>query len=132
MPDSDVAHVNFDGLNLRVTLEAPERRAVHREEFVVPRANLASVDFAPDIWELVQHDISVMGLGYPRIILWGTAWTRYGRDFCILQKPGPGLAIGLRDHAYNRVLVSLPETLAWPLFARLGDRSAESWWPGRL
>ncbi len=127
-----MAHVNFDGLNLRVTLEAPERRAVHREAFVVPRANLASVDFAPDIWELVQHDISVMGLGYPRIILWGTAWTRFGRDFCILQKPGPGLAIGLKDHAYSRVLLSLPEPLAWPLFARLREVSQQKGGPAAI
>ncbi len=120
-----MAHVNFDGLNLRVTLDAPERRAVHREEFVVPRGNISSVDHARNIWDLVQHNISVMGLGYPGIILWGTAWTKHGRDFCILQKPGPGLAIGLRDHAYNRVLVSLPDALAWPLYARLREITRE-------
>lgn len=120
-----MAHVNFDGLNLRITLAAPERRAVHMKEFVVPRANIASVRHAPDIWDHVQHRISVLGLGYPRIILWGTAWTRQARDFCILQKPGPGLVIGLRDHPYQRVLLSLPDSESWPLFARLREITSQ-------
>lgn len=125
-----MAYVNFDGLNLRVTLAPPERRAVHEAEFVVPRAHLASVAYAADIWEAVQHNISLMGLGYPRIILWGTAWTKHGRDFCILQRPGPGLVIGLREHPYDRILLSMSPKDAWPLFARLrevtGDDAARS------
>lgn len=116
-----MAFVNFDGLNLRVTLAPPERRAVHQSEFVVPRANLASVAFETDVWVAVQHNISLMGLGYPRMILWGTAWTKHGRDFCILQRPGPGLVIGLRGHPYDRVLLSLTADEAWPLFARLRE-----------
>lgn len=120
-----MAHVNFDGLNLRITLDRPERRAVHVREFVVPRAHIASVRHAPDIWDHVRHDIGVMGLGFPRIILWGTAWNRTGKDFCILHKPGPGLAIGLSDHPYDRVLLSLSDAQAWPLFARLREIIAE-------
>lgn len=121
-----MAHVNFDGLNLRITLAAPERRAVHVREFVVPRSGIASVEHAPDIWVHVRQDIiGVLGLGFPRIILWGTAWNREGRDFCILQRPGPGLAIGLRDHPCDRVLLSLPSSEAWPLFARLREVIAE-------
>ena len=116
-----MAHVNFDGLNLRVTLAPPERRAVHQAEFVVPRHNLASVAYEADVWDGVQHNISLMGLGYPRMILWGTAWTRHGRDFCILQQPGPGLLIGLRGHPYDRALLSLPANEAWPLYARLRE-----------
>jgi hypothetical protein len=116
-----MAHVNFDGLNLRITLDAPERRAVHVREFVVPRANLASVEHAPDVWDHVQHDIGLMGLGFPRIILWGTAYTRHMKDFCILHRPGPGLVIGLRDHAYARVLLSMPDAQSWPLFLRLRE-----------
>ena len=116
-----MAHVNFDGLNLRITLAVPERRAVHIKEFVVPRENLASVRNSADIWEHVQHDISLMGLGFPRIILWGTAWTRHRKDFCILHKPGPGLAIGLRDHPYDLVLLSMPTAQSWPLFMRLRE-----------
>ena len=121
-----MAHVNFDGLNLRITLAPPERRAVHVKEFVVPRANLESVAHAPDIWVHVRHDIGVMGLGFPRIILWGTAWNREGRDFCILHKPGPGLLIGLRGHTHDRVLLSLPDAEGWPLFARLREVTAGS------
>ena len=116
-----MAHVNFDGLNLRVTLAPPERRAVHEAEFVVPRRNLVEVRYEPDVWVAVQHNISLMGLGYPRMILWGTAWTRHGRDFCILQKPGPGLVVGLRGLPYDRVLLSLPDDQAWPLYARLRE-----------
>lgn len=116
-----MAFINFDGLNLRVTLARPERRAVHREEFVVPRANLATVSYRADIWDAVQHDISVLGLGYPRIILWGTAWTRHGRDFCILHRPGPGLVIGLHDHPYDRVLLSMSSADALRLFTRLHE-----------
>ena len=120
-----MAHVNFDGLNLRITLDRPERRAVHIQEFVVPRAHIASVQHAPDIWVHVQHDIGLMGLGFPRIILWGTAYTRHRRDFCILHKPGPGLLIGLRDHSHDCVLLSLPDSQSWPLYARLREVIAE-------
>jgi len=116
-----MAFVNFDGLNLRVTLDRPERRAVHESEFVVPRANLAWVSYQADVWSAVQHDMSVMGLGYPRMVLYGTAWTRQARDFCILQRPGPGLVIGLKSHPYDRVLLSLPTKDAWPLFVRLSE-----------
>jgi hypothetical protein len=116
-----MAHVNFDGLNLRITLAPPERRAVHMREFVVPRAHLAWVRHAPDIWTEVQHDIGLMGLGFPRILLWGTAWTRHRKDFCVLHGPGPGLVIGLREHPYDQVLLSLADAEAWPLFARLRE-----------
>jgi hypothetical protein len=116
-----MAHVNFDGLNLRITLAAPERRAVHLKEFVVPRANIATVQHAPDIWVHVRRDIGVMGLGYPRIILWGTAYNRTGKDFCVLHRDGSGLVIGLADHPYERVLLSMPDSEAWPLFARLRE-----------
>lgn len=120
-----MAHVNFDGLNLRITLAPPERRAVHMAEVVVPRANLHSVANATQIWDHVQHDISVMGLGYPRMLLWGTAWTRHGRDFCVLGGPGPGLVIGLTGHLYDRLLLSMPPAEAWPLFVRLREVIAE-------
>jgi hypothetical protein len=116
-----MAHVNFDGLNLRITLAPPERRAVHMREVVVPRAHLAWVRHAPDIWAEVQHDLGLMGLGYPGILLWGTAWTRHRRDFCILHGPGPGLVIGLQDDTYDQVLLSLRDAEAWPLVARLRE-----------
>jgi hypothetical protein len=120
-----MAHINFDGLNLRITLEPPERRAVHIRQFVVPRGCIAWVREAPDIWDHVQHDLSLMGLGFPRILLWGTAWTRHCRDFAILHRPGPGLVIGLRGHAYDRVLLSMPVRDSWPLFMRLREVIAQ-------
>lgn len=120
-----MAHVNFDGLNLRVTLAPPERRAVHLREFVVSRANLAAVRHVADIWAEVQHDLGLMGLGYPGILLWGTAWTRHRKDFCILHGPGPGLVIVLRDHDYDQVMLSMPDAAAWPLFARLREVLAQ-------
>jgi hypothetical protein len=116
-----MAHVNFDGLNLRITLDKPERRAVHIAEFVVPRANLAGVDHVPDVWEHVRHDIGVLGLGFPGICLWGTAYNRTGQDFCVLDRSRPGLIITLRNHTHQRVLLSLPPDLAWPLYARLRE-----------
>jgi hypothetical protein len=121
-----MAHVNFDGLNLRITLDRPERRAVHLAEFVVPRGNIASVQHAPDIWVHVRRDIGVMGLGFPRMLLWGTAWKGQIKDFCVLNKPGPGLVIGLRDHPYERVLLSLPDAQSWPLYARLREVISEA------
>jgi hypothetical protein len=120
-----MAHVNFDGLNLRITLAAPERRAVHVKEFVVPRAHIASVRHAPDIWVHVRQDIGVMGLGYPRMVLWGTAYNRTGKDFCVLHKEGPGLVIDLAGHPYDRVLLSMPDSQSWPLFARLREITAQ-------
>lgn len=116
-----MAHVNFDGLNLRLTLDRMERTATQRKEFVVPRHNIAGVVHAPDIWELVQHRITVMGIGYPGLMLIGTAETRHARDFCILYRRGPGLAIALQGHRYQRVLLSMPNEEAWPLFVRLRE-----------
>lgn len=117
-----VAFANFDGLNLRLTLDPMERTAAHRKEFVVPRANLASVTYAEDIWESVQPRLaSVMGINYPGLVLIGTASTRACTDFCLLSRRGTGLAIGLRDHRYDRILLSVPDADAWPLFARLRE-----------
>ncbi len=120
-----MAHVNFDGLNLRITLAKPERRAVHMAAFVVPRANLAGVEHVADVWQHVRRDIGVLGLGFPGICLWGTAYNRTGQDFCVLDRSKPGLIIALRDHTHQRVLLSLPQDLAWPLFARLREVLAE-------
>lgn len=120
-----MAHVNFDGLNLRITLDRPERRAVHVREFVVPRGNLSAVDHVPDVWAHVRHDIGVLGLGFPRVLLWGTAYNGTGRDFCILDRSSPGLVITLRDHTHDRVLLTMGRDQAWPLFARLREVIAE-------
>lgn len=120
-----MAHVNFDGLNLRITLARPERRAVHVSEFVVPRTNLAAVESVPDVWRHVRHDIGVLGLGFPGILLWGTAYNGTGRDFCILDRSKPGLVITLRGHSHDRVLLSLGSDQAWPLFMRLREVIAE-------
>ena len=122
---ADMAHVNFDGLNLRITLDRPERRAVHIAEFVVPRAHLAGVQHVPDVWAHVRPDIGVLGLGFPRILLWGTAYNRTGRDFAILDRSLPGLVITLRGHTHDRVLLSMGPDLAWPLFARLREVIAQ-------
>jgi hypothetical protein len=120
-----MAHVNFDGLNLRITLERPERRAVHIAEFVVPRANLAAVEHVPDVWAHVRRDIGVLGIGFPRILLWGTAYNGSGRDFCMLDRSTAGLIITLRDHTHDRVMLSLGPDQAWPLYARLREVIAE-------
>lgn len=120
-----MAHVNFDGLNLRITLAPPERRAVHIKEWTVGRAHIAGVERAPDIWTHVRHDIGVLGLGYKGMVLWGTAYNRYGQDFCILHGAGPGLVVRLRNHPFERVLLSLPDSEAWPLYARLHEIAAE-------
>lgn len=121
-----MAHVNFDGLNLRVTLAPPERRAVHHAEFVVPRACIAGVRYDADLWTQVRHDLTVLGIGYPRMLLWGTARNREGQDFCIVHRPGPGLVVRLQDHPYDRVLLSMPESQAWPLLVRLHEISVEN------
>ena len=116
-----MAHVNFDGLNLRVTLAPPERRAVHRREFVAARSQLAGVRHALDLWSLVRHDVTVLGLGYTGMLMWGTALNRAGQDFCILHAHGPGLEVQLRDSPYERLLLSMPDSLSWPLFVRLRE-----------
>jgi hypothetical protein len=117
-----MAYANFDGLNLRITLDRMQRTAAGRKEFVVPLANLAGVVYSPDIWDEVQHHTAtVMGIRYPDLVLVGTVTSRAGTDFCLLGKTGPGLAIGLRGHQYDRILLSLPAADAWPLFARLRE-----------
>lgn len=122
-----MAYANFDGLNLRMTLDRMERTAAGRKEFVVPRAHLAWVRHSPDIWDQVQHHTSsVMGIRYPELVLVGTVTSRVSTDFCLLGKSGPGLAIGLRGHQYDRILLSLPDEQAWPLFARLREVTGQS------
>ncbi len=116
-----MAHVNFDGLNLRLTLDRMERTATHRREFVVPRANLASVEHQPDVWDAIQPSATLMGIAYHGIVLIGTAETRLMRDFCVLYRNGPGLVIGLRNHGYDRILLSMGTDEAWPLFVRLRE-----------
>jgi len=118
-----MAHVNFDGLNLRMTLERMERNAVHRKEVVIARANIAGVEHARDVWDRVRPQLTVMGIGYPGLLLIGIAETRGVRDFCILYRSGPGLVIQLREHLYDRVLLTMPDDQAWPLFARLREIS---------
>ncbi len=122
-----MAHANFDGLNLRLTLDRMQRTAAGRKEFVVPRENLAWVAHSKDIWDRVQHHTSsVMGIRYPGLVLVGTVSSRASTDFCLLGKNGPGLAIGLRVHQYDRILLSLPDAQAWALFVRLREVTGES------
>ena len=56
---------------------------------------------------------------------WGTAYNRHGKDFCVLHKEGPGLVIQLAEHPYDRVLLSMSDSEAWPLFARLREITAQ-------
>lgn len=121
-----MAHVNFDGLNLRITLDRMERNATHRKEFVVPRANISGVEHAPDIWDRVRPRLSVMGIGYPGLALIGTAENREGRDFCVLYRHGPGLVISLRGMRHDRVLLTMAPAEAWPLFARLREIAGQA------
>jgi hypothetical protein len=120
-----MAHVNFDGLNLWITLNRPERRAIHMPEVVVPRANFAAVAYVEDVWSHVRPGFGIRGIGYPRILLWGTAYDDEGRDFCILDQTKPGLILWLTDYPYARVMLSLPASEAWPLYARLREVIAE-------
>ncbi len=118
---------NFDGLNLRLTMDRMQRTAAGRREFVVPRANLAWVRHAPDIWDEVQHHTStIMGIRYPGLVLVGTVTSRVSSDFCLLGRNGPGLAIGLQAHQYDRILLSLANDEAWPLFARLREVTGDA------
>jgi hypothetical protein len=121
-----VAHVNFDGLNLRVTLTRPEKCAALRGDLVVPRADIVAVEYAPVIWERMQHRITPMGVGYQGMVMVGAAWTPAGHDFCVLGRGGPGLVVTLRDNLYDRLLLSLPEGNLWPLFHRLREVTGRS------
>lgn len=116
-----MAHVNFDGLNLRVTLTMMEKWAALRGDVVIPRANLASVEFAPRIWERMRHGIAPMGVGHKGLLFIGGAFTPQGTDFCVLGRGGPGLVVNVRDNTYARLLLSVPEPDLWPLFARLRE-----------
>lgn len=120
-----MAHVNFDGLNLRITLDRMERNATHRREFVVPRASITGVEYVPDVWDRVRPRLTVLGIGYPGLALIGTAENRAGQDFCVLYRHGPGLVIGLRGLRHERVLLSMPPSEAWPLFVRLREVSGQ-------
>jgi hypothetical protein len=121
-----VAEVNFDGLNLRVTLTRPERCAALRGDLVVPRAQIASVSYAPVIWDRMQHGITPMGVGYRGMVMVGAAWTPAGHDFCVLGRGGPGLEVRLRANKYDRLLLSLPDGQLWPLFHRLREVTGRS------
>lgn len=116
-----MAHVNFDGLNLRLTLTTMEKAATFRSEVVVPRQALAGVRTAANIWDQMQHGIAPLGVGHKGIVFIGTALTPRRKDFCILGKPGPGIVIELRNWEFDQILLSLPPDQLWPLFARLRE-----------
>ncbi|MGV1005959.1 MAG: hypothetical protein ACOYEV_14610 [Candidatus Nanopelagicales bacterium] len=120
-----MAHVNFDGLTLRLTLTAMEKAAtLRRGDVVVPRAALAGVRAVADIWDEMQHGITPLGVGHKGMIFMGTALTPRRKDFAILGKPGPGLVIELREWEYDQILLSLPPKELWALFTRLREVTA--------
>jgi hypothetical protein len=116
-----MAHVNFDGLHLRLTLTTMEKCAVGRGDVRIHRSRLVWVTHSRDIWDLVPAHFDLLGVGYPGMHLVGTAVTRRDREFCVIHGHGPGLAVTLREHEFARVLFSIPKAEAWPLFARLRD-----------
>lgn len=121
-----MAHVNYDGLNLRVTLTRPEKCAALRGDLVIPREQIAGVEYAPVIWDRMQHGITPMGVGYQGMVMVGAAWTARGHDFCVLGRGGPGLVVSLRGNLYDRLLLTLPDHDLWPLFHRLREVSGKS------
>lgn len=125
-----MAFANYDGLNLRITLTRPEKCAALRGDIVVPREQLLAVQYAPVIWDQMQHRITPMGVGYRGQVMVGAAWTPQGHDFCLLSRGGPGLVIQLRDHQYDRILISLPDRALWALFHRLRQATATGGAPG--
>lgn len=114
-----MANANYDGLNLRITLTRPEKCAALRGDLVIPREQLRSVQYAPVIWDQMQHRITPMGVGYRGQVMVGAAWTPQSHDFCLLSRGGPGLVINLSGNAYDRILISLPDSQLWALFHRL-------------
>ena len=48
----------------------------------------------------------------------------WSRDFCILDNSDRGLIITLSRDSHARVMLSLPPTEAWPLYARLRWKSS--------
>jgi hypothetical protein len=121
-----VAQVNFDGLNLRVSLTRSEKCAALRGDLVVPKEQIASVEYAPVIWDRMQHGITPMGVGYRGVVMVGAAWTPDGHDFAILGRGGAGLVVGLRGNRYDRLLLGLPDEQLWALFHRLREVTGRS------
>lgn len=116
-----MAHANFDGLQLRLTLTAVEKCAVGRGDLRIPRSRLVWVTHSPDIWDQVPDRPDLLGVGYPGLVIVGTVWRGSEKDLCVVHGRGPGLVVTLRQHEFDRVLFSVPQPDAWPLFARLRE-----------
>jgi hypothetical protein len=120
-----MAHVNVDGLHLRLTLTSVEKCAVGRGDLRIHRSRLVWVTHSPDIWDQIPARPDLLGVGYPGMALVGTVWRDREKDFCVVHDRGPGLVVTLRQHEFARVLFSVARADAWPLFARLREITEE-------
>jgi hypothetical protein len=121
-----MAHANFDGLTLRLTLTAMERCAVGRGDLRLGRHHLVAVEHRADAWELMPPGAEVLGVGYPGMVALGAVHGRGTPTFCLVHGHDPGLAVSLQDHEFARIIFSVGRREAWPLFVQLRDATVST------
>jgi len=117
-----MAHVSIDADLLHVQLEKAEQLGALHGGLDIPLEHVASARTVADLWSELKG-LRAPGTGIPGVIMLGT--TRYDgkKDFCAVYKHRPGIVIELRDEAFARVLVSLPETDAQAIATQLNGAS---------
>lgn len=98
------------GLTIRLSLVEKMcalHASVHADQSQVLRA--FSVN---DPWDLLRG-LRMPGLGVPGMVALGTwRWRRAegsGRDFVVVRGHGPGVVVDLRDHEFDRLLLSVDQ-----------------------
>ena len=98
------------GLTLRLTV-AEKILAVHGNVHVTA-AQVVRASSLTDPW-LVQRGLRLPGLGLPGVAALGTwRWRNpigSGRDFLVVRGHGPGVLVDLRDHEFDRLLLSVAD-----------------------
>lgn len=103
-----MAEIKITGETVTVALSRWEKLGSLHEDVSIPRDQISGAHVAQDLWDELRG-VRSPGTGVPNHIMLGTSRHHGAKDFCAVYAHAPGVVIDLRDHEFDRVLVTVEQ-----------------------
>lgn len=103
-----MASIHHDGDRVRVTMSMWEKIAALHSDVEFPTGSIDAVEVVPDALTAVAG-VRAPGLHIPGRAKMGTWRQRGRRTFAVARAGTPAVRIGLHDHRFHALVVSVPD-----------------------
>jgi hypothetical protein len=103
-----MAHFEVDGDRLVLRLTAAEHLESIHGDLEMPRDSVTSARATDDVWSELRG-IRAPGTGIPGVVAVGTRRGGFGKDFAVVHGKGPGVVVELREQAFQRIVITVPD-----------------------